>query len=70
MWADGVYFNMRLEEERTCVLVVISADYVGKKHLLAVRDGFRESEQSWKELLLTSPLYSDDTRWRYGLTPL
>ena len=52
LWADGVYFNIRLEEEQTCILVVIGADYSGKKHLLAVRDGFRESEQSWKELLL------------------
>jgi len=52
LWADGVYFNVRLEEDRSCILVVIGADYQGKKHLLAVRDGYRESEQSWKELLL------------------
>lgn len=52
VWADGVYFNIRLEEARACILVLIGADYQGKKYLLAVRDGFRESEQSWKELLL------------------
>ena len=52
LWADGVYFNVRLEEQRTCILVVIGANYQGKKELLAVRDGYRESEQSWKELLL------------------
>jgi putative transposase len=52
LWADGVHFNVRLEEDRTCVLVVIGANYRGEKELLAVRDGFRESEQSWKELLL------------------
>ena len=52
LWADGVYFNVRLEEERSCILVVIGANYQGKKELLAVRDGYRESEQSWKELLL------------------
>ena len=52
LWADGVYFNVRLEEEKSCILVVIGADYQGKKELLAVRDGYRESEQSWKELLL------------------
>ena len=52
LWADGVYFNVRLEEQRSCILVVIGANYQGKKELLAVRDGYRESEQSWKELLL------------------
>ena len=52
VWADGVYFNVRLEDERTCILVVVGANYRGEKELLAVRDGFRESEQSWKELLL------------------
>lgn len=52
IWADGVYFNVRMEEERSCILVVIGANYQGKKDLLAVRDGYRESEQSWKELLL------------------
>lgn len=52
LWADGVYFNVRLDEERSCVLVVIGANFQSKKELLAVRDGYRESEQSWKELLL------------------
>ena len=52
LWADGVYFNVRLEEERSCILVVVGANFQGEKELLAVRDGYRESEQSWKELLL------------------
>jgi putative transposase len=52
LWADGVYFNVRLEDERSCILVIIGGNYRGEKELLAVRDGFRESEQSWKELLL------------------
>lgn len=52
VWADGVYFNVRLEDERSCILVVVGANYRGEKELLAVRDGFRESEQSWKEVLL------------------
>ncbi len=52
IWADGVHFNVRLEEDRTCILVVVGANYRGEKELLAVRDGFRESEQSWKEVLL------------------
>lgn len=52
VWADGVHFNIRLEEDRQCILVLIGATVDGKKELLAVVDGFRESEQSWKGLLL------------------
>jgi putative transposase len=49
-WADGVYFNVRLDEERTCVLVLIGALEDGTKELIAVVDGYRESAQSWREL--------------------
>ena len=52
IWADGVYFNARIEGERSCMLVVIGAKYNGEKELLAITPGYRESEQSWKELLL------------------
>ena len=52
VWADGVYFTPRLEHERQCLLVLIGADASGRKELLAVEDGFRESAQSWRELLL------------------
>jgi putative transposase len=52
VWADGVHFNIRLEEDRQCILVLIGATVDGKKELIAVVDGFRESEQSWKGLLL------------------
>jgi transposase-like protein len=52
VWADGVHFNIRLEEGRQCVLVLIGATAEGKKELIAITDGYRESEQSWKELLL------------------
>lgn len=51
-WVDGVYFNIRLEEERQCILVVMGATPEGDKELVAIQDGYRESEQSWKELLL------------------
>jgi len=51
-WADGIYFNVRLEEDRQCILVVMGATADGKKELVAVQDGYRESEQSWRELLL------------------
>ena len=52
VWADGVHFNIRLEEDRQCILVLMGATKDGKKELIAVVDGFRESEQSWKGLLL------------------
>ena len=51
IWADGIYFNVRLEEARSCILVVIGATEDGQKELLAVHDGVRESELSWRELL-------------------
>src|SRR5438270_1360448 len=52
VWADGVHFNIRLEQGRQCILVLMGAAAEGKKELIAVADGYRESEQSWKELLL------------------
>ena len=52
VWADGVHFNIRLEQDRQCILVLMGATAEGKKELIAVADGYRESEQSWKELLL------------------
>jgi len=52
IWVDGVHFGVRLEDASQCILVVIGATADGKKQLLAMGDGYRESEQSWKELLL------------------
>ena len=52
LWADGIYFTPRLEHERQCMLVLIGADEQGRKELLAIEDGYRESAQSWRELLL------------------
>jgi transposase-like protein len=51
VWADGIHFNVRLDDERTCILVLIGATQDGKKELLAVHDGYRESKLSWQELL-------------------
>ena len=51
-WVDGIYFNVRLDDERSCILVIMAADENGNKELLAVSDGFRESKTSWKEILL------------------
>ena len=51
IWADGIYCNVRMEG-RQCLLVIIGATEDGKKELLALDSGFRESELSWTELLL------------------
>jgi transposase-like protein len=51
-WVDGVYFETRLENARHCMLVLIGADATGHKELVGLWDGYRESEQSWKDLLL------------------
>ena len=51
VWADGVYFQPRMEEKQ-CVLVLIGADEWGRKEILGLSDGYRESTQSWRELLL------------------
>ena len=51
-WVDGIYFGARLEEEKQCILVIIGATDHGTKELIAITDGYRESEQSWREVLL------------------
>jgi transposase-like protein len=50
-WVDGIYFNVRLDTDRQCLLVVIGARPDGTKELLAIDDGFRESADSWRSLL-------------------
>ena len=51
-WVDGVYLETRLEEARHGILGIIGADASGQKELIGLWDGYRESEQSWKALLL------------------
>ncbi|MCZ6589146.1 MAG: IS256 family transposase [Alphaproteobacteria bacterium] len=51
-WADGVYFQPRLEHDKQCVLLIIAADDMGNKDIVGLIDGYRESAQSWRELLL------------------
>ena len=51
-WVDGIHFNVRLDEERSCILVVMGANESGRKELLAVSDGYAESKASWREILL------------------
>jgi putative transposase len=53
-WADGIYFNIRLEEpdnNRQCILVLMGATAEGRKELIAITEGYRESADSWRELL-------------------
>lgn len=51
IWADGVYFNIRLDEARPCILVLIGVNEEGQKELIGIHDGVRESTLSWKEFL-------------------
>jgi transposase-like protein len=51
IWVDGIHFNLRLEDTRLCVLVVIGARKDGVKELIAVSGGYRESSESWRCLL-------------------
>ena len=56
VWADGIHAKVRLEDDankKQCILVVMGATADGKKELISVNDGYRESEQSWSEVLLS-----------------
>jgi putative transposase len=52
LYADGIYQNLRGDHDKICVLVLMGVDTDGKKHLIALDDGVRESTQSWREMLL------------------
>lgn len=51
LWVDGIHFGARMEDASQCMLVIIGATNSGDKELLAIVDGYRESEQSWLEAL-------------------
>jgi transposase-like protein len=51
IWTDGIYFNVRLDNDRPCLLVMIGETPEGNKELIAIHDGQRESKLSWKEIL-------------------
>ena len=51
VWVDGIHFNVRLEDDRLCTLVMIGVRPDGNKELIAVEDGYRESKESWMTLL-------------------
>lgn len=52
LWADGIHFGVWTEDAAQCILVVVGATPEGKKELVALSDGYRESGESWRELLL------------------
>ena len=51
IWVDGIHFNVRFSDNRICVLVVIGATAEGKKELISVTSGYRESKESWALIL-------------------
>ena len=51
IWADGIYLKAGLGTEKVCLMVLIGADTAGQKHLIALREGYRESTDSWGGLL-------------------
>ena len=51
VWADGVHFRVRLEDDRLCTLVLLGVRSDGTKELIAVEDGYRESAESWSSVL-------------------
>ena len=52
MWAEGVHFRVRLEDDRLCTLVLLGVRRDGTEELIAVEDGYRESAESWLEASL------------------
>ena len=52
IWADGIYFKVRSDDAKQCILVIMGVTRRGNKEFLAIEDGYRESEQSWAEVLL------------------
>jgi putative transposase len=51
LWADGIHFNVRLQEARLCVLVIVGVRADGTKELVSITDGHRESTESWADVL-------------------
>jgi transposase-like protein len=52
IWADGIYFQARMDDQSQCMLVIIGATPEGRKELIGFSSGYRESAQSWRELLV------------------
>ena len=70
-WADGLHVNVRLDQERSCILVIMGADEHGNKELVAVSDGYRESSGSHGRPGGGRPKERSDVGnpYRSGITP-
>ena len=67
LWADGIHVNIRLEEDKLCLLVMIGVRADGRKELVALADGYRESAGSWADLLRDANAAACAPRcWRSG----
>ena len=74
LWVDGIHLKVRLEQEKLCLLVMIGVRADGRKELIALADGYRESTESWADLLrdcrrrgMTAPCWRSGTaRWGSG----
>jgi transposase-like protein len=74
LWADGIHVNVRLDEQKLCLLVMIGVRADGRKELIALTDGYRESAESWADLLrdckrrgMRAPVLAAGTaRWGSG----
>ncbi|MCV5579863.1 transposase, partial [Escherichia coli] len=51
LWVDGIHLKVRLEQEKLCLLVMLGVRADGRKELVALTDGYRESTDSWADLL-------------------
>jgi putative transposase len=51
LWVDGIHLKVRLEQDKVCLLVMIGVRADGTRELVALADGFRESAESWADLL-------------------
>ena len=60
LWVDGIHLKVRLEQEKLCLLVMIGVRADGRKELVALADGYRESTESWADLLRSCRRRGDD----------
>ena len=51
LWVDGIHLKVRLDQEKLCLLVMLGVRADGRKELVAITDGYRESTESWADLL-------------------
>ena len=60
LWVDGIHLKVRLEQEKLCLLVMIGVRADGRKELVALADGYRESTESWADLVASGRPVVDD----------